>query len=1317
MANASDEIKHGLSLVRGRLRQLGTVKGLLLGLTVAGGALLVLMLADYVYGFGELTRVLLLAASALAVASVAGWHLLRVPTHPPKDGDVALYIEKRRPELQGSLLAAVEFGLAPGGGSAIRRYIVDVVMEEASRRLHLADLRRLIRLGRIRKQAFVCLVVLLLLGGNAAFFRSYFARQSRRVLTPWIAPPASDLDGLSLRERARRETFLTDDLTAPLRFLISPGNVEVPEGERIEVTAALSRSPLDRPVMLCYRSQEGAFQELPMRSVQRVYEYARALEDITKPIEYYVQVGKATSDHHFITVQQRLRVEGFELTYNYPDYLQRPSRKVEARVGDISAVEGSKVTVRIKTNHPPAAGRLTLTAGGKIPMTVGPKGAVAVVPVTANDTYHYVLRDERGKEVRSDTMFFIEAVPDNPPGLEIVGPNIDLIVHPISELTVTAKVTEDQALADVRLRYEVLRHTADGQVKKESRTKSFMPKGWSGAIAEAQAINVLELEGLQPGLQEDDTILYHVEVEDRKGQKAVSDMYSVVVQDFSLCAFYPDMHHDADEIVIAPLMKFIAAAWNLEQQRGKIPQEQFLARSKAIAEKMKHPRTGKVINFLSETGDATGVDRDPLTKEAYEHTVKAHGLLDAGEPGKAVTELKIVWGISMRFRKKKPKVSYSGSVAQMYNTIPLAEPSMGIAKILAHMNAADPDNMPPPPEPSDAIIVDVEYARKLGRKDVEKIAKVRKDIQKLRRQVQQIEEDPSGRPERPTVGRTGEEDSDALSNQRRRGQAGGEQDPQDQQGQPTVARPDAGQAGGDANQPGGDANQPGGNMNRPGQPGDGRQKPGERPRPQKPGAGEPGGNRPERMTQRAREAANEAEDLADRLHGQLAARDNKDIRRGLNDLRSAAARLQRATREFSRRQVGAGLSETREAGRLLGNADQALAGAEQGTLNEMVARATRQAYRLSDHQVRVRTAIGELRKHDRQYREAVRTGRRNVVAQERARREGVVAALQTLGKEAQGFSRQLGQTQEAAKQARATAVGQFVGQAGRIMDRQDLPQDMVDSALDIRRGNLASAGKAQEGAGRAIQQALEALNNATDVLSGTRSGALERANRIAQKVKKQAKALLARADAGPGRQPNQRGRGTGRPRGGPATRPGEGPETRPGQRGGPETRPGEGPERPGQRGGPETRPGEGPDRRGRGEDGNRPRRPEQGGAPSGREGMVAHSTDDRDAGRLWGDVRVLVRQLRTLDVVPRNAVDILDRTSQSQERFRKMFSRLRKQDVVAFVGVVSEIADRVASDLERAKAEKRLQTGLREECPPVYRRLVGMYYKALSGGK
>jgi methyl-accepting chemotaxis protein len=43
------------------------------------------------------------------------------------------------------------------------------------------------------------------------------------------------------------------------------------------------------------------------------------------------------------------------------------------------------------------------------------------------------------------------------------------------------------------------------------------------------------------------------------------------------------------------------------------------------------------------------------------------------------------------------------------------------------------------------------------------------------------------------------------------------------------------------------------------------------------------------------------------------------------------------------------------------------------------------------------------------------------------------------------------------------------------MNRQDLPQDMVDSALNVRMGDLSAARKAQDGAGKAIQQTLDLL--------------------------------------------------------------------------------------------------------------------------------------------------------------------------------------------------------------------------------------------------
>jgi len=115
--------------------------------------------------------------------------------------------------------------------------------------------------------------------------------------------------------------------------------------------------------------------------------------------------------------------------------------------------------------------------------------------------------------------------------------------------------------------------------------------------------------------------------------------------------------------------------------------------------------------------------------------------------------------------------------------------------------------------------------------------------------------------------------------------------------------------------------------------------------------------------------------------------------------------------------------------------------------------------------------------------------------------------------------------------------------------------------------------------------------------------------------------------------------------------------------------------------------------------------------------VVSYSSLNRDVGQLWGDVRVLVRQLRSLDSVPKDQLDKLDKASETEEAFRRVFSRLSQADAVAFVGVVDELANRMASESEKNKAEKKVQAGLSEECPEVYRRLVGLYYKALSGGK
>jgi hypothetical protein len=114
--------------------------------------------------------------------------------------------------------------------------------------------------------------------------------------------------------------------------------------------------------------------------------------------------------------------------------------------------------------------------------------------------------------------------------------------------------------------------------------------------------------------------------------------------------------------------------------------------------------------------------------------------------------------------------------------------------------------------------------------------------------------------------------------------------------------------------------------------------------------------------------------------------------------------------------------------------------------------------------------------------------------------------------------------------------------------------------------------------------------------------------------------------------------------------------------------------------------------------------------------LVRHSDRKREITRLWGATRTLVDQLRRLDYVPKSSVELLNEATKTEYRFRNMFARMNKRQAVSFIRVVASVSESLAEQLKQAQAAKKLEAGVREECPPGYRRLVSQYYEVLSTG-
>ncbi|MHC4481811.1 MAG: hypothetical protein ACYS1C_12710, partial [Planctomycetota bacterium] len=160
--------------------------------------------------------------------------------------------------------------------------------------------------------------------------------------------------------------------------------------------------------------------------------------------------------------------------------------------------------------------------------------------------------------------------------------------------------------------------------------------------------HVLELEAVTPKPKVGDMIFYHMEITDRKGHTVKTDLFFVKLMPFEVAAAWPaevsppDLPH-WDYLWTPDIILLAAAAWNIEQQRGKIAAGEFNAKCTQLAGRMEPAMNSQEgLNLLG------GKQKLPkhileaasgILAQANKKLEDALQLLKGYEPGKAALEM------------------------------------------------------------------------------------------------------------------------------------------------------------------------------------------------------------------------------------------------------------------------------------------------------------------------------------------------------------------------------------------------------------------------------------------------------------------------------------------------------------------------------------------------------------------------------------------------------------------------------------------------------------------------------------------------------
>ena len=411
-------IERQLGKTRLQVRLIDLASGLM---TLMTGVLLYLLTWAVVdhwlwpLGFGGrwLAFALLLGGSAYYLLVVVVPLLFR-PINPIY---AARAIEQAEPTLKNSLINFLFFRTER---TAVADQVYSALQDRAASDLHRVAIDTVVDRSQAIMVGYVLAGVLALAAAYKILSPKDPFQSVARVATPWA-------------EIARPSRVQIQD--------VQPGDAEVFQGESVTVSAAV-KGHADQ-VLLSYSTTDGEVDNLPiaMRPTGIGDRFECSLpaagSGLKQDATYQITAGDATSATFRLRVSPAPNITVAQVEYDYPAYVKRAPETIDGQ-GDLKGVEGTRVTIHTRANHPIRTAYIEFDPGTEPATVNGNRLPMDVKEQAASQTFVLKLKPNRkgpehaayqlrfttvsGRENTQPTLHQIAVTPDLAPEVEILTP-------------------------------------------------------------------------------------------------------------------------------------------------------------------------------------------------------------------------------------------------------------------------------------------------------------------------------------------------------------------------------------------------------------------------------------------------------------------------------------------------------------------------------------------------------------------------------------------------------------------------------------------------------------------------------------------------------------------------------------------------------------------------------------------------------------------------------------------------------------------------------------------------------------------------------
>jgi hypothetical protein len=486
--------------VRNRWRVRLALRG---AVVVAAGTVLALLLSASGLESFRFSAPAIIAFRVLSVAVFVGlllygfvWPLRRRVT----DAQVAMYLEECDPTLEAAIISAVE-ATADGGSPAHSPRLVEKLVEQAMEQCRSLEDGRQIERSSVRRHS----ALLAAIAAMTALIVAY--------------GPAYLRHGLSALLVISRSA----EASSPYSIEVAPGNTKVPRGADQAVTAKLVGFTAADVSVMMRTAPNLPFDRVPLIAAADPGTFEGMLFHLEKETEYFVESNGVRSPAFKLAVVNLPTVQELEVEYRFPAYTNMPPRKAEG--GDVAAIRGTEVVLRVVPTMTTPDGRIVLSEGAAQPLVrQGDGSLVGSFKIGKQGFYRIELTGPQGEKVEASPQYTIDVIDDQAPSVRFTKPGRDSQASPVEELFLEARADDDYGVKSLQLFYSI----------NGSTPKTIGLFGGSKPMTEVSAGHTIYLEelGLTPG----DFVSYYAKASDidsvQGSKTTTSDIYFVQIRPF-----------------------------------------------------------------------------------------------------------------------------------------------------------------------------------------------------------------------------------------------------------------------------------------------------------------------------------------------------------------------------------------------------------------------------------------------------------------------------------------------------------------------------------------------------------------------------------------------------------------------------------------------------------------------------------------------------------------------------------------------------------------------------------------------------------------